>query len=297
MISVIIVNYNTSKLTLDCIASLREHTTGVSYEIIVVDNASPADAMLPQLKALDGITFVQSDENLGFGKANNLGLLHAKGEYIFFLNSDTILLNNALKLFLDYAEQNADKHVGAVGAMLQNRAGEEIHSYGHFPTFSEQCRKLIITPVQKLFRRNTGIVAEAVIGSEATVDYVTGADLFVRRAVLDECGAFHPAFFMYYEETEMQHRFQQHGYSSHIIRGPRIIHLEGESVKGNGQSQFLRDTLRQERSLRIYFRLTMPRAEYLLFRIVYPLMRQTLWLNPHVSFKDKWQLMKVIFSR
>ena len=127
------------------------------------------------------------------------------------------------------------------------------------------------------------------------VDYVTGADLFVSRQVLDTCGAFHPAFFMYYEESEMQHRFQLHGYDNILLNGPEIVHLEGEGGKAGKQSKFIRDTYRQERSLFIYFKLTEPRWKYYLYRIIHPVLRQTVWLNPNVSLHDKWTFVKQLF--
>ena len=93
-VSIIIVNYNTKNLTLQCIDSIYEKTNDVSFEIIVVDNNSTEGSQ--ELVSHDKrIVFVEAGENLGFGKANNLGLRQAQGKYIFFLNSDTLLLNNA----------------------------------------------------------------------------------------------------------------------------------------------------------------------------------------------------------
>jgi GT2 family glycosyltransferase len=127
------------------------------------------------------------------------------------------------------------------------------------------------------------------------VDYITGADLFVSRQVLDTCGAFHPAFFMYFEESEMEHRFHLHGYDNVLMNGPQIVHLEGEGGKTGNKSKFIRDTYRQERSLFIYFKLTEPRWKYYLYRIIHPVLRQTVWLNPNVSLHDKWTFVKQLF--
>ena len=103
------------------------------------------------------------------------------------------------------------------------------------------------------------------------VDYVTGADLFVSRKVLDECGAFHPAFFMYYEESE------------------------GEGGKDGCSSRFLRDNIRQQKSEYIYYKLTEPRIKYYIYRIIHPILRQTVWFNPNISMGDKWKLVKQLF--
>ena len=99
------------------------------------------------------------------------------------------------------------------------------------------------------------------------------------------------------EEAEMQRRFVRKGYDNVLMSGPRIVHLEGESAKNGKSSQFLRDTLRQQKSEYIYFKLTEPAWKYRLYRLVHPVLRQTLWLNPNASLSDKWQLFKQLFVR
>lgn len=292
-ISIIIINYNTSELVLNCINSIKRHVKDVSYEIIVVDNDSHKDENLVKLKAATYIKYIQSKTNLGFGRANNLGLKYALGEYIFFLNSDTLLLNDAISMLHKYA-QTYTKKIGALGCILEDRSGKAIHSSGNLPKMSDDWDNYIITPVKKAL----GIYKESnfdITEGEKKVGYITGADLMVKRSVLDECGAFNPSFFMYFEETEMQCRFTRKGYDNIVIKGPRIIHLEGESTSKKGTSKFIRDTIRQERSRFIYFKLTEPRWKYYIYRLIHPLLRQTTWLNPKVSFKDKYTFMKSLF--
>ena len=103
-ISIIIVNYNTLHVLRPCLDSIIEQTIGIDYEIIVVDNGS-TDGSIEELSSNSRVTFIPTGENLGFGRANNKGLEQAKGEYIFFLNSDTLLKNNAIKMLYDFAEQ------------------------------------------------------------------------------------------------------------------------------------------------------------------------------------------------
>jgi hypothetical protein len=291
-VSIIIVNYNTLHVLQPCIDSIVEHTNDVDYEIIVVDNGS-TDGSIEALSKDQRVTFVPTGENLGFGKANNRGLELAHGDYVFFLNSDTLLKNNAIKMLYDFAEQYQGK-LGALGCILEDLQGNRIHSYGKFSKMSDDFRKYLWIPILK----GLHLYQEPVIPYPENwmkVDYVTGADLFVSRQVLDECGAFHPAFFMYYEESEMEHRFMLHGYDNIIVNGPQIIHLEGEGGKTGNASKFIRDTFRQQKSEYIYFKLTEPRWKYILYRIIHPLLRQTVWLNPNISLSDKWKFVKQLF--
>ena len=291
-VSVIIVNYNTLHVLRPCLNSIIEQTAGIDYEIIVVDNGS-TDGSIEALSGDNRVILIPTGENLGFGRANNRGVEQAKGDYIFFLNSDTLLKNNAVKMLYDFAQQYQGK-LGALGCILEDRQGNRIHSYGPFPKIGNDFHKFLWIPILKGLRLYHQPAIEYP-KHWMKVDYVTGADLFVSRQVLDECGSFHPAFFMYYEESEMQHRFQLHGYDNILLNGPEIVHLEGEGGKAGKQSKFIRDTYRQERSLFIYFKLTEPRWKYYLYRIIHPVLRQTVWLNPNVSLHDKWAFVKQLF--
>ena len=115
-VSIIIVNYNTKKLIKNCINSIYKHTKDVDFEIIVSDNGS-VDGSVEMIKSeFPNVILIENNANLGFGAANNRGLKIAKGKYIFYLNSDTVLLNNAVKYFFDYWE-NALSRICVISRM------------------------------------------------------------------------------------------------------------------------------------------------------------------------------------
>lgn len=236
-VSIIIVNYNTKELTINCLKSIYENTKGISFEVIVSDNGS-TDGSIEQIKqAFPQVILLENNENLGFGAANNKGLEIAKGKYIFYLNSDTILLNNAVKILFDFWE-NSDNNseIGALGTNLINKDREIIHSYGYFPTTLQLIRDRIRRPlamtarmILKKYRvpKRNNLFFNAMFGD---VDYITGADLFVKN---DKNAFFDERYFMYTEEVDLQYKLKEKGLRRIIIDGPLIIHLEGASSKKN----------------------------------------------------------------
>ncbi|MGL5902335.1 MAG: glycosyltransferase, partial [Cetobacterium sp.] len=134
-VSIIIVNYNTLELSKNSIESIFEKIQNIEYEIILVDNDSQDGSKEYFSKEYykSRIKLIQSEKNLGFGKANNLGINIAKGKYVFLLNSDTLLINNVIKILFDFMEKN--KSVGLAGANLYNENKEPAHSYNVLPKF------------------------------------------------------------------------------------------------------------------------------------------------------------------
>ena len=294
-VSIIIVNYNTKNLTLQCLDSIYEKTKDVSFEIIVVDNNS-TDGSQELLSHDKRIVFVEAGENLGFGKANNLGLRQAQGKYIFFLNSDTLLLNNAVKEFFIFAESQT-KNIGAIGCLLTDKLGRVIHSFSEFPSINWVFKSVVVAHFfQLFFKKKYQLYDKA--DSDITlpvfqVDYVTGADLFVRRTVIDKYGAFDPDFFMYYEESEMQYRWSKNGYLSYIIKTPQIIHFEGASQKKN--TDFNVDKfIRSFNSEKSYFKKTKSRYCYLLYRVS-ALIYIFVFIKNKLSFKNMCIAVNVLF--
>src|SRR5574344_737129 len=128
-VSIIIVNYNTKELTRNCLTSIYEKTKDVNFEVFVRDNNSKDGSISMIKKEFPSVILLENNANIGFGAANNRALKQAKGKYVFYLNSDTVLLNNAVKLFFDYFENAKDKeNIGALGCNLVNGKGLTVDS-------------------------------------------------------------------------------------------------------------------------------------------------------------------------
>lgn len=236
-VSIIIVNYNTKELLKNCLFSIIEQTKDIDYEIIVSDNASSDGSVEIIKKEFPQVLLIENKENLGFGKANNKGLEIAKGKYIFYLNSDTILLNNAVKIFFDYWENSLFTHeIGALGTNLIGKDRSVVISSANFPSVNNEYKYLIHCLLSSLylkkiyyflFKKNSNY--KKIIGE---VDFIIGADLFLRN---DKSAKFDERYFMYYEESDLQLQLANKGLKRILIDGPQIIHLEGGSTKENRQ--------------------------------------------------------------
>lgn len=264
-VSVIIVNYNTCSLTAACIDSVFAKTKDLDFEIILVDNAS-GDGSKEFFENDKRIKYIYLEKNIGFGRANNIGYEHSSGKYIFLLNSDTYLLNNALKLFFDKME-NTEGDVACMGTLLQNLEGEIIHSYGRFITVGPLLKELI---AGKPYDRYDPEEWKSDGADFFKVDYVTGADLFIRRSVIERCGFFDPDFFMYYEDAELQARFSRSGFYSYIFSPPKIVHLFSQSADRKkaptATGRLIAACKKRSRRIyseRLFFKKTKSRYEYL----------------------------------
>ena len=230
-ISIIIVNYNTLELTKNTIDSVIEKTTGIKYEIILVDNAS-TDGSIEYFEKnyKDKIIFLKNKENLGFGRANNKGIEIAKGKFIFLLNSDTLLINNAIKILFDYMKLNSK--VGVCGGNLYDIKLNPVHSYlEKIPSIKTEINyffNILGKVLKKISKRRDDFNYSKLVKE---VGYITGADMMIRKSVLEKVGVFDEIFFMYSEEAELTYRIKQAGYKIMSVPMAQIIHLEGKSTK------------------------------------------------------------------
>lgn len=285
-VSIVIVNYNTKVLLCDCLDSIFSLTKRIDFEVIVVDNASSDGSETYVRERFPSILWVNSGSNLGFGRANNLGVERAMGKYIFFLNSDTILLNDAVSLFFDHMESNREKEsLGVLGAYLLDKNGNVNISFGYFPTpireFAYLWRKLCHKSIE-------------VSNSDKYVECISGADMFIPRELFLKIGGFDPQIFMYYEETDLQYRLSKIDVNRKVITGPRIIHLEGGSFKSKGLS--LNRFRMAQSSYNYYLRKHYCGFKYFTFKLSLLIVRLSLFFTTDWCFKDKCKAYLLVFK-
>ena len=233
-VSIILVNYKTKELTINCIHSIFEKTRDVNFEIFVVDNNSQDGSIEVIEKEFSNINIIKNSINSGFGAANNLAIKQARGKYILCLNTDTLLMNNAIKIMYDFMEDKENNNVGACGGFIYDMNNKPAHCAGRFPTLNEIVWKI---GLRNIFRKRYGKYKKILFSNEEeflnNIDYIIGADIFFRKSVLDAVGLFDEDFFMYFEETDLCKRIKDRGYDIKFVKNAQIKHIEGSSSPKN----------------------------------------------------------------
>lgn len=241
MVSVIIINYNTFRLTVNCIASIIKHTKEVEYEIILVDNHSKeCDPDLFKQEFPD-ITLIKSSVNAGFSKGNNIGIEASKGDHVLLLNSDTELTNDAISIAIKKLQQNPD--VGVISGKLIYPDGKPQAVAGRFPSLRAELFELFrighIYPASKLSSIYHSDQWDYNVSTET--DWVWGAFFMLSKAVIKQFpnGRLHEDYFMYYEDVlwcyYIKHKL---GYKILYMSEPVIIHYL--SASSNEKDEYLK---------------------------------------------------------
>lgn len=250
--TVIVVSYNSGNYIERCINSVIKMTENVIFDIIVVDNASGDNSVDLIKSKFPGIRLIENKPNAGFAKAVNQAVKESDADYIFLLNPDTILMNNALKVFTDYSDKKENGKVACAGGALFYEDGKPALSYGFFPSLSQIFFEEF--GLRKLFKNyyynnlSPGCYSEGI--EEKEVDYICGADLFIRKNVFDSIGCFDEDFFLYYEETDFCYRLKKSGLKKMLVPSAKLIHFEGMSAEGD----FTDMTLQKKKSEFLFFK-------------------------------------------
>lgn len=228
-VSIIIVQYHVRDELFDCIQSIIDSKPKATYEIIVVDNDEVKTLKKDLLKKFPKVKYIPN-ENKGYGQGNNVGAKHAKGDYLFFLNPDTIVFKNTVDELVNFIKKN--KKVGLVAPFLLHEDKKP---------FEQGTKKL--TPLRAIFAlsiinkffpnnqiaKNYFIQWDTIETKEVAV--VPGTALMIKKELFTSLEGFDEHFFLYFEEFDLCKRIQAKGYKLFIEPKAKIIHLWERSTK------------------------------------------------------------------
>ncbi len=238
-ISVIIVNFNTKDLILKCIGSIRKHTKGVDYEIIIVDNDS-TDGSMELLKGESVVKAIFNKDNLGFARANNQGIKKATGRYVLLLNSDTKLKEDSLAKMVQWMDEHLK--VGIATCKLLNPDGSVQATGGSFPTLARiflwstfiDDLPLVADLFGSYHPHTPRFLGSSFYSNSHPQDWVTGAFFLFRHEVVNKVGYLDEEFFMYVEEVDFCFRMKKMGGDIWYVPQTAVIHLGGRSEGSKG---------------------------------------------------------------
>lgn len=263
-VSVVIVNWNTRDLLQQAIESLYRETHGVTFETIVIDNASSDGTTEYIQKRWQQVKIIALQDNLGFGVANNIGFKESVGRYVLVLNSDTIVLPSTLSGMVSFLDENPK--TGCVGCRHLNPDGTLQGSMDSFPSlfkdflcYSDLYRLPVLLP---FLRKNYPYWSDH--NQIRRVDWVNGSCMMVRREVIEQIGGFDNGCFMYAEELDWCYRMKNAGWEVFFTPESEIIHIGGQSSK---QIADKRITLLYKGQYRFYCR-NYPVWKYIVLRTI-----------------------------
>ncbi|MBI5891284.1 MAG: glycosyltransferase family 2 protein [Nitrosomonadales bacterium] len=237
---IVIVNYGTADLTIDCLRALSSQVACIAdIRAVVVDNNSGDGSVAKLVAAIEREGWISwaevmpQDKNGGFAFGNNAGIRKALAsaepvEYIMLLNPDTVARPGAIEALVNFMDDHPN--AGIAGSELENADGSVEYSAHTFPSpLGELDGVARLGPLNRLLWRK----AAAATPSQETAhlcDWVSGASMIFRRKVFEDVGLMDEAYFLYFEEVDICRRAHQAGWQCWYVPGSRVIHLEGAST-------------------------------------------------------------------
>jgi N-acetylglucosaminyl-diphospho-decaprenol L-rhamnosyltransferase len=228
------VNYNGAEFLFDCLSSIKKLVNFTNCEVTIVDNSSTDNSVNIVKDNFPSFKLICSQENLGFGKANNLAVKHSQGEYLLFLNTDTILIENTPEILAEYLKQNQD--IAAIGSRITFEDGSYQLSSGRLPNLAIEFFDKIRYGLDRKWHHTFSGIYDRQNSTVQEVGWLTGACLMVRRDIYEQLGGFDESFFMYFEDKDICKRVRDLG--SKVVYYPKtsLIHLLGGSSQSTGKN-------------------------------------------------------------
>jgi GT2 family glycosyltransferase len=227
-VSIIIVNWNTKELLLQCLESVYQTAKGIEKEVFIVDNGSTDGSGAAVKERFPEVKLIQNDRNLGFARANNQALSLSKGKHLLLLNPDTMVREGAIEKLISFME--AYPKAGAAGAQLINPDGSKQNSIANFPSLATELLNKSL--LRRLFPgRFPG--KERVYDGPIEVGSVIGACVMVRRKAVEEVGPLDEHYFLFLEETDWCYRMGKAGWKVYHVPAAHVCHFQGRSTETN----------------------------------------------------------------
>lgn len=229
-VSIIIVAWNVRKFVHDCLKSVYEHTQTVDFEVIYVDNASEDGSVGMVKEKFPDVRVIENDENKGFIKANNQGIEISTGRYVLLLNSDTILLNNAIAKTVKFVDDNPKAAV--VGCKVLNPDQTLQRTCFMYPsllnTFLGATYLYKVLPRSRFFGREHMTWCD--FNEPMEVETVCGCYSLVRREAIKQVGLMDERYFVYGDDPDWCYRFKNNGWKIMFSPDGLIIHYGGQTT-------------------------------------------------------------------
>lgn len=230
-LSIVIVNWHSADYVLACLRSIREQTAALNYEVIIVDNASFDGCRERVAREHPEVVFLQSQINLGFAGANNMGVESARGNILLFLNPDTEVCERGIELL--YCRMQELPDAGIAGCRQLNSDGSlQTSCVQSFPTVLNQ---VLDADVLRRWFPKADLWGTAALSDSGTViaevEAVSGACMMIRRETFDLIGGFGSNYFMYAEDLDLCYKTRRAGFRNYYIGEAKIIHHGGGCTK------------------------------------------------------------------
>jgi GT2 family glycosyltransferase len=232
-LSVIIINYKSPELILDCLQSVYAETISTSFEVIIIDNHSEDNSKERILSQYPEISWIQLDYNAGFSRANNAGIQQAKGELVLLLNSDTVILDRAIDKVVRHIRQDNSAAAASVQLLNADKSSQNAGNYFVVGGLNMVLTLPVLNTAAKRLGefmriRKPGIAASA--EPVHTVDWISGAFMLVKKSAIEKAGLMDEDFFLFSEEIEWCSRLKKAG-NIKVYTDAKVIHLEGGTTK------------------------------------------------------------------
>jgi len=262
-VSVVVVSFNRADLLVRCLESVFADSKGLDLEVIVVDNASADGSAEMVASRFPDIRLIANCENVGFGQANNQAFELASGRFVLMLNPDTVVRPGSLRDLVRFGD--AHPEAGVVGARLEEEDGTFQHSAFRFPDWKQALFGFFdVVPLDSAVN---GRYHPDQFARWFAAEHLLGACLLLRREALEQVGPLDPAYFMYFEETDLCMRLRQSGWQNLFTPAATIVHVRAASTSTVSE----RMSVEFHRSQALFYRRHYGLGGYLLLKaIVWP---------------------------